>query len=146
MADLNETIVNGTLQETGNIKESRQYFMSRTNNTGSWSSLQTGNTVYQEFTITTHGRPVFISCDGDNNPSGDLTAWLSIKLYRDGTFLSMQTDQSDGNSCNIPFCTQYLDIVPAGTYTYKIAFVIGKGPLTLVENANQEPRMIVYEI
>jgi hypothetical protein len=40
----------------------------------------------------------------------------------------------------------YLDIVPAGTYTYKIEFTIGAGTVDISENTLQGPNFSIFEI
>lgn len=89
--------------------------------------------TYSSLTITTHGRPVFIICSGDMNPTTS-TAWMSMWLLRNGLELSYDIVESHANSWNIPFCISYLDIVPAGTHTYQIDFLIGSGTANLAEN------------
>lgn len=100
----------------------------------------------KELTITTKGRPIFISITGDNNPDSE-TAWMNIHLYRDGTTLCSQICESHASSHNIPFALNYLDIVSAGQHTYKVTFSLGNGSINLAENgALQAPNFVVFEI
>lgn len=80
-------------------------------------NVTTTRVTYSSLTITTHGRPVFIICSGDMNPTTS-TAWMSMWLLRNGLELSYDIIESHGNSWNIPFCISRLDIVITGTYTY----------------------------
>lgn len=106
----------------------------------------TTTSVSKELSITTHGRPVYIIVTGDNNPTSE-TCWFNIFFYRNGTLLSSQTVESHGASWNIPFAMQYLDTVAAGTYTYKVEFVIGTGSTQLNESGNkQSPNFTIFEI
>lgn len=100
----------------------------------------------KELTITTKGRPIFISITGDNNPDAE-TAWMNIHLYRDGTILCSQICESHASSHNIPFALNYLDIVSAGQHTYKVTFSLGSGSINLAEDgAKQSPNFVVFEI
>lgn len=102
--------------------------------------------ISKELTITTKGRPVYISVSGDNNPTTE-SCWFSIYFYRDGTIISNQIVESHGKSWNIPFSMQYLDIVSAGTHTYKVEFSIGSGSTDLNESGTvQSPNFTVFEI
>lgn len=99
-----------------------------------------------EVTLTTKGRPVFVSITGDNNPDSE-TAWMYIYLYRDGVQLCCQICESHASSHNIPFALNYLDIIGAGTHTYKVTFSLGSGTINLAENgALQSPNFVVFEI
>lgn len=101
---------------------------------------------YGSITITTTGRPVFIMCTGDMNPTA-ASAWMHMWLLRNGTGITYDIVESHGNSWNIPFCLSYLDIVPAGTYTYSVDFAMGSGTANLAENgAVQQPDFSVFEI
>lgn len=106
-------------------------------------------TVSKEFTITTRkGNPVLLLVSGDNNPQGDAAKkWFNINFYRNGTLLCHQICESHEASHNIPFCMQYLDVVGAGTYTYKVEFVAGAGQCDLGENGwMQTPNFTVIEL
>lgn len=109
-------------------------------------NVTTTRVTYGSITITTTGRPVFVICSGDFNPSST-SAWMNMWLIRDGIGLSHDIVESHANSWNIPFCISYLDIVPAGTHTYQIDFLIGSGTANLAENgALQQPDFSVFEI
>lgn len=120
---------------------------------GSYDTYRWGQVNYSSgsttgsVSITTHGRPVFVLCCGDNNPSSS-TNWIRINLYRDTTKLRHQICESHGSSWNIPFCIAYLDTPVAGTYTYKAQIDNGSGSATILgeEGAIQGPQLIVFEI
>lgn len=102
--------------------------------------------ISKELTITTKGRPVYISVSGDNNPTTE-SCWFSIFFYRDNVLISHQIVESHGNSWNIPFSMQYLDAVGAGTHTYKVEFSIGSGSTNLNESGTvQSPNFTIFEI
>lgn len=102
--------------------------------------------ISKELTITTKGRPVYISVSGDNNPTTD-ASWFYIYFYRDNKLISQQIVESHGSSWNIPFSMQYLDIVNAGTHKYKVEFAIGSGSTNLNESGTvQSPNFVVFEI
>lgn len=102
--------------------------------------------ISKELTITTKGRPVYVSVSGDNNPTTS-SCWFSIFFYRDNVLISHQIVESHGSSWNIPFSMQYLDIVGAGTHTYKVEFAIGSGSTNLNESGTvQSPNFTVFEI
>ena len=105
-----------------------------------------GGTYDASVSITTKGRPVFVSLSGDINPTSN-GAWTMIYLYRSGTHLTTHCVQSTGNSVNVPFNITYLDVVSAGTYTYTIRFEVGSGTIDLGENGSlQTPNFTVFEI
>ena len=110
------------------------------------TKVSSSSSPTKEVTITTKGRPIFVSVTGDNNPDSE-TAWMYIYLYRDGVQLCCQICESHASSHNIPFALNYLDIVGAGTHTYKVTFSLGSGTINLAENgALQSPNFVVYEI
>ena len=110
------------------------------------SSYTTSTPTEKSIQITTHGRPVFLIVSGDNNPTSS-GAWHYVYIYKGDTILTVQTCQSPANSNNIPFCTCYLDIVPAGTYTYKAKIVVGNGTVQLGEVPDfGTPQFIAFEI
>lgn len=113
------------------------------------STLTTSNPeIIKEITITTKGRPVFLTTSGDNNSNNNGVSWLTINFYRDDMKLCYQTCVSPANSSNNPFSMQYLDIVPKGTYTYKVVYHLGSGSIQLTEDGDvtQSPQFIVFEI
>jgi len=87
------------------------------------------SSISGSITITTHGNPVYLITCGDNNPNGGGGYWHYINLYRDGVNLSRQIDVAPANSYNTPFGMIYLDVVPAGTYTYTITYSLGVGTI-----------------
>lgn len=110
-------------------------------------NINSSNTQYDcSVTITTKGNPVYLHVSGDNNPSTS-SCWFNIYLYRNDVALTHQIDESHGSSWNIPFSLCYLDVVPAGTYTYKCSFTYGSGDTVLGEDGSiQSPQFIVFEI
>lgn len=110
------------------------------------TTVSSSSSPTKEVTITTKGRPIFVSITGDNNPDSE-TAWMYIYLYRDGVQLCCQICESHASSHNIPFALNYLDIIEAGTHTYKVTFSLGNGTINLAENgALQAPNFVVFEI
>lgn len=97
-------------------------------------------------TITSHGRPVFITITGDLNPLEANSHWIQIILQRNGTELCRQICQSNANSMNVPFGISYLDITEAGEKTYSCVFQRGAGNFTLAESDAQRPVFCVFEI
>ena len=111
-----------------------------------WAATTTNGTISKEITLTTHGRPIFLIVSGDNNPSSS-SAWHNINIYRGTTKLTQQIAESHGASWNIPFCLCYLDVVEAGTYTYKAELSIGSGTIIFGESGDvQAPQFIAFEI
>lgn len=132
----------GNLSTSAFIDTNGSYAMEK------WSAttVSSGNTTEKSIQITTHGRPVLLICSGDNNPTSS-GAWHYIYLRRDGVALALQTDQSSANSYNIPFCLCYLDIIPAGTYTYTATLQVGSGTITFGEGGDiNAPQFIAFEI
>lgn len=128
-------------------KMDRAYGFTKAPNAYEFNSTTTTRSLTT--TITTHGRPVLLACTGDINPlSGQTTgAWAHITFYRDSTELSYQICQSTGASVNTPFSMAYLDIIPAGTYTYQVQFMRGAGNFSMTESrASQSPNFIAIEI
>lgn len=108
--------------------------------------IDANNSIDKSLTITTYGRPVFVSVCGDLNPLEE-SCWIQIQFYRDGTELSYMICESHGNSNNNPFCLNYLDTVAAGSHTYRLRIYVGGGSGTLTENgAHEAPNFMVYEI
>lgn len=102
--------------------------------------------ITRSLIITSHGRPVFLSCSGDTNPTAD-TSWFTIKFYRDGELLCTQICESRSNNYNNPFAMSYLDLVTTGTYTYTVEFVNGNGETNLNESGDkQSPQFMAFEI
>lgn len=136
--DLTNNIINV------NDKFNRNYGMVKLD-TGSQIS-SSNSQIVKEITITTKGRPVFLTTSGDNNPTN--TSWCQIKFFREDIELCYQICVGAGESINNPFSMQYLDIVPAGTYTYKVIYKIGNGTVNFTEdnNTKQTPQFIVFEI
>ena len=129
-------------------------FLNRNYNFFKWTGDLKLNTttspITKELTITTKGRPVYIAVSGDNNPtllSANSTCWFDIYFYRNNTEISHQIVESHALSHNIPFAMIFLDVVPAGTYTYKVSFKIGEGESDLNEDGDsQSPNFIIFEI
>lgn len=102
--------------------------------------------ISRSLTVTSYGRPIFLSCSGDTNPTGE-SAWFTIKFYRDNELLASQICESHANSWNVPFNLTYLDIVSSGTYTYTVELVCGNGETNLNESGDkQSPQFMAFEI
>jgi len=136
----------GTQLYTGKLSIDGGYGFQKFATSGAVTVASSGTTLSKTITITTHGRPVFLACSGDNNPT-DSTSWFNIYFYRGSTQLCHQIDESHGSSWNIPFAMVYLDTVAAGTYTYECRITSGSGATNLNEdNALQSPNFAVFEI
>ena len=111
-------------------------------------SFDANNTTRElTITLTTHGRPVLLICTGDLNPLETASDWFTLTFYKNSTALTSQICQSNTSSLNNPFALTYLDVVPAGTYTYKATFTRGAGTFTLTEGgAIQSPNFVAFEI
>lgn len=114
--------------------------------TGGYAFDASNGTRTLTTTITSHGRPVFITVTGDLNPLEANSHWLQIILQRNGTELCRQVCQSNANSANVPFGISYLDITDAGEKTYSCVFQRGAGNFTLAESDAQRPVFCVFEI
>ena len=109
-----------------------------------WSNGGLSGTQSKSITITSHGRPIFLLATGDNNAG---SGWMRIRLFRDGNALTWQICEGTSSSQNVPFSLSWLDIVPAGTYTYRCDLSLGGGSVGLgEEGALQAPQFIVFEI
>lgn len=81
-------------------------------------------------TLTTTGRPVFISLVSDGDAShpaylymaGASNSRLGVRIYRDSTIISTTLQGDDDNNIfpERPTSVQHIDVVAAGTYTYTI--------------------------
>lgn len=113
-------------------------------------NINSSSSPSAELTITTTGRPVYISLTGDVNPmSAEGTDdWCKIYLYRDGLKLTTEVVTEKTGSSNRPFAVTFLDQVSAGTHTYKAQFVIGSGALMFGEEdgAFETPDFTIFEI
>ena len=119
--------------------------------TNAWnvSTISSGNAVSTSLTITTSGRPVFIAISYCNQSSGGNAYWGTVALYRGSTHLKSQTNVSSSSSYNTPGCIIYLDIVPAGTYTYNFYIKCGSGTIQLNETnlyGDELPSIAIFEI
>lgn len=104
------------------------------------------NSIDKTLTITSKGRPVFISVCGDLNPL-EASCWIQIKISRDGNELSYMICESHDISNNNPFCLNFLDIVGAGSHNYRLQIYIGGGSGTLTEDGGiHSPNYMVFEI
>ena len=101
--------------------------------TASSFNVTTTQVKYGTITLTTYGRPVFLLCTGDLNPTAS-TAWMNYYILRDGVGIARGIVESHASSWNIPFSIAYLDIVSAGTYAYSIDFSMGSNTANLAEN------------
>jgi len=89
-------------------------------------SIISNSSTSKEFTITTHGRPVFAIVTGDMNNTSD-GAWFWMQLYRDGTLLESEIVQGYSSGVNNPFMKHTLDVPPAGVHTYTCTLCSGSG-------------------
>jgi hypothetical protein len=70
--------------------------------------------------ITTMGSPVRIMVSGDANPQAD-SGWGILQLYRGNVALPGRVQfESSATNENNPYCMQYIDNQPAGTYNYSL--------------------------
>ena len=71
-------------------------------------------------TITTNGNPVQLIASGDANPLS-AGGWGRLQLYRGTTAIGkiLQFESSAANE-NCPYCLNFIDNPPAGTYTYSV--------------------------
>ena len=128
------TIVGGTwTQLTQNNYATKQWPTSPT-------TVASGGNISTTLSITTNGSPVFLSFDGDINPSGS-GCWARAAIYRgtsvaSGTLLARHTFQCVSSaSYNQTFGVTAIDNVPAGTYTYLFYLVSGTGAFVLDEES-----------
>lgn len=146
MANLGNTVIDGNLTITGSnvvFNSERSYAFHQWNSIG--LAVSTSTSIEHSLTIETTGRPVFVFCSGDNNPTSE-TAWVQVTIYRDGTKINYQIAESHGSSWNIPFSLTYLDAVPAGSHTYRVVINCGGGSSNLCENELEGPKFGVFEI
>lgn len=145
--ELTETLNNLTSNIINvNDKFNRNYNMIKLEN---GSTLSSSNPeIIKEIVITSKGRPIFLSTCGDANSNNNSSSWFKIYFYRDDSLLCQQTCVSPSASSNNPFSLQYLDIIPSGTYTFKVKYVLGNGIIQFTEENiyAQSPQFIVYEI
>lgn len=108
--------------------------------------INNNSSIDKTLTITSKGRPVFISVCGDLNPL-EASCWIQIKISRDGNELSYMICESHDISNNNPFCLNFLDIVGAGSHNYRLQIYIGGGSGTLTEDGGiHSPNYMVFEI
>jgi hypothetical protein len=71
--------------------------------------------------ITTIGNPVQVIVTGDANNMQAGASWCRLQLFRDNTAIGgiVQCESSSANE-NVPYCLNFIDTPPAGTYTYKL--------------------------
>ena len=117
--------------------------------TARWDVSSTSGTISTTLKITTHGRPVFVGIQYTmQSQSGG--QWGTASIFRDSTHLQSGTAvcaaPSHNQSCNV----LYLDIVPAGTYTYTFQYKAGSGTIQLDEistsNYQETPIIFAFEI
>lgn len=115
------------------------------------TSNQTG-TISTTLTLTTHGRPVFVGIQYTMQGIGGSGYWGTASIFRDSTHLQSGTIVSSAASYNNNGAILYLDIVPAGTYTYKFQYGVGSGTIQLNETNNpsghqpETPVVFAFEI
>ena len=102
--------------------------------TARWNiSSNTTGTISTTLTITTHGRPVFVGIQYTMQGMGGDGHWGTASIFRDTTHLQSGTIVSASSSYNSNGAVLYLDVVPAGTYTYKFQYGVGSGTIQLNE-------------
>ena len=128
------TIIGGTwTQLTQNNYATKQWPSSPT-------TVASGSNTSTTLNITTNGSPVYLSFNGDINPSGS-GCWARAAIYRgtsvaSGTLLARHTFQCVSSaSYNETFSVSVIDTVPAGTYTYLFYIVSGSGAFVLNEES-----------
>ena len=159
MAILNSTRINGDLEVDGAIlngsKTNYAFYKFPTEVDGNGNDIglcrDPDASLEHSLTITTHGNPVFISCNGDINPETG-NCWVRVFLYRDDTQISVHVAQSRLSGVNRPFCTNFLDKVPAGTHTYKVKITVYNARINfadiseLPDSKKEGPNFLVFEI
>lgn len=106
-------------------------------------------TSTKSISITTIGRPVFLSLTGDMNPLAATSTWAGLEIKRGSTILCTQNIQADDKSShNQAFALNYLDAVSAGTYTYTATIYRGgAGHFVAGEAGNvMAPQFVAFEI
>ena len=109
-------------------------------------------TINTSLQITTHGRPVFVGIQYTAQAIGKAGDWGTMSIYRDGTHLHSGTTVGAATSYNVAGIVLYLDMVPAGTYTYKFQYGVGSGTIQLNEsntpsnNGTELPFIFAFEI
>lgn len=99
-----------------------------------------------DLNITSKGRPVFLSFNGDMNALSN-GCWAKISILRNGTKITQVIAEANSLSQNIPFNLTYLDCVGAGTYTYTALVERGGNNCNFGEEGNhQAPQFIIFEI
>ena len=93
--------------------------------------------------ITTTGRPVLISANGDANPLSN-GGWCKMQLYRDETAIGVPIQAEGGNNENNPYNMSMVDAAPAGTYTYNLRMIQNSGDFQFGEAAG--PTMYAIEL
>lgn len=116
-------------------------------------SLSSSNLVYGTTgTVTTCGRPVFITLSGDlNAPSEASSAFIEISRGVSGSGTHTQIADvmvnSQGGSINVPFCVSVLDPVPAGSWSYYCSITWASGTPNFGEGSdNNAPVVTIMEI
>ena len=93
----------------------------------------TTGTISTTLTITTHGRPVFVGIQYTMQGIGGDGYWGTASIFRDDIHLQSGTIVSSKASFNSSGSILYLDIIPAGTYTYTFQYGVGSGTIQLNE-------------
>ena len=100
-------------------------------------------------TLTTVGRPVFISMIGDGSGSSSRitnsatgTAQIEIKIFRDTTEIAYLLSAADTTNSIMPSEVLHIDTPTSGTYTYKVQTRVITGTNVFVSNC----KMIAYEM
>jgi len=93
--------------------------------------------------ITTTGRPVLISVNGDANPLSN-GAWCKLQLFRNNGAISNIIQAEGGNNENNPYNMSMVDNPPAGTHTYSFRMIQHSGDFQFGETDG--PMMYAVEL
>lgn len=108
-------------------------------------TLASGANQTFTFSLTSTGRPIFVIITGVWNGTA-AGAWGQMTLKKGTTTLGTSVMVSHTASYNVPGVVCYLDIVPAGTYTYTAVYASGSGTGTYTEQMTDAPTLIAFEI
>ena len=120
--------------------------------TARWNVTSTTGKLSTTLTITTHGRPVFVGMQYTMQGNGGGGYWGTASIFRDNIHLQSGTVVSPSSSYNQSGSILFLDVVPAGTYTYKFQYGVGAGTVQLDETNSpsghnpETPIIFAFEI
>ena len=93
--------------------------------------------------ITTTGRPVLVSVNGDANPLSN-GGWCKLQLFRNNTAISNIVQAEGGNNENNPYNMSMIDNPGAGTHTYSFRMIQNSGDFQFGESDG--PTMYAVEL